>query len=481
MKINPLHAIDFYKADHRRQYPAGTTLVYSNFTARKSRIPEIDKVIFFGLQYLCKEYLIKQWNKGFFDLPLDDVLKTYKRRMDNSLGPDTIVLEHIEFLHNLDYLPLKIKAVKEGTRVGMNCPVMTLYNTRPELFWLTNYLETLLSCELWKMCNNATIANLFKKIFDEYATLTGADPSFTQFQGHDFSARGMSGLTDSCMSGASHLLSFVGTDTVHAIDFLEEYYNADCEKELIGCSVPATEHSVMCAGGDVNEYDTFKRLITETYPKGIVSIVSDSWDYWNVITNILPRLKDEIMARDGKVVIRPDTGDPLNIICGDPTATEECIRKGSIECLWDIFGGKVNDLGYKELDPHIGLIQGDSVNLTNQKEILARLEQKKFASSNIVLGIGSYTYQYCTRDTLSFAMKATYAEINGQGVAIFKNPKTGGYKKSHKGLMSLTETELKQECTWEQENCGLLETVFEDSKLLREQNLTEIRELVKNG
>lgn len=490
MRINPLNCIDFYKADHRRQYPNGTTLVYSNFTPRKSRIPNVDKIIFFGLQYFIKERLIKDWNEGFFNLPLEQVIKQYKRRMDNALGPDAFPLDHIEYLHSLGHLPLIIKAVPEGTSVNINSPVMTMYNTDPKCFWLTNYLETIVSAELWKMCNNATVSNLFRKTFDKYADETGASKEFVPWQGHDFSARGMSGLHDSCMSGAAHLLSFTGTDTVHAIDFLEEYYNADSDKEFIGGSVYATEHSVMCAGGEVNEYDTFKRLITETYPKGIVSIVSDSWDYWNVITNIVPSLKDIIIERErknpgSKVVIRPDTGDPVSIICGDRNyigqGTEFIPQvKGSIECLWDIFGGTITDKGYKVLHPAIGLIQGDSVNLINQVDILQELKNKGFASSNIVLGIGSYTYQYCTRDTMSFAMKATYAEINGEAKEIYKNPKTGSYKKSHKGLLSLNEdtTSVKECCSWTEEKMGRLEYVFMNGKLLKDQSLSEIRERV---
>lgn len=486
MQINPLHCIDFYKADHRKQYPQNTTLVYSNFTPRSSRIAEIDKVIFFGLQYYIKEYLIDNWNNEFFKKPLEEVISKYKRRMSNALGPDAITYEHIEYLHKLQHLPIYIQAVKEGTKVKIGSPLMTIYNIDSDCFWLTNYLETHISCELWKMCTNATISNLFRQNFEKYAEETGANKEFVQFQGHDFSCRGMSGIYDSCMSGAAHLLNFVGTDTVHAIDFLEQYYNADSDNELVGCSVPATEHSVMCAGGEIHEFDTFKRLLTEVYPKGIVSIVSDSWDYWKVITDILPRLKNIIIEREkrnpgSKVVIRPDTGNPIDIICGIPKSNIPIYeQKGSIECLWDIFGGIVNLKGYKELHRCIGLIQGDSINLKNQVEILKGLKEKGFASTNIVLGIGSYTYQYCTRDTLGFALKATYAEVDDIGREIYKNPKTGSYKKSHKGLLKLNEDGSTTECcTWNEQQTGLLKPVFNSGYLLREHTLNEIRERIK--
>jgi Nicotinic acid phosphoribosyltransferase len=232
------------------------------------------------------------------------------------------------------------------------------------------------------------------------------------------------------------LLSFTGTDTIPAIDWLEHFYNADAEKELIGGSVPATEHSVMCLGGNETEKETFLRLITEVYPKGIVSIVSDTWDYWKVVDKLLRELKPNIMSRDGKVVIRPDSGDPVKIVCGDPDSYNVPVRKGTIEVLWDIFGGTINSKGYKQLDPHIGVIYGDSITLDRCRDICENLKQKGFASTNIVFGIGSYTYQYVTRDTFGFAMKATHGIVNGQPVDIYKDPITDdGVKKSAKGLL----------------------------------------------
>lgn len=234
----------------------------------------------------------------------------------------------------------------------------------------------------------------------------------------------------------------------------------------------------------VGEFHYFKRLITEIYPSGIVSIVSDTFDFWRIMTEYLPALKDEIMARDGRVVIRPDSGDPVKIVCGDHETpysllTEEQ-RKGAYELLWDTFGGKVNDKGYKELDPHVGLIYGDSITLPRQQQILHLLEQKGFAFSNGVLGIGSFTYEYVTRDTFGFAMKATWGVVNGQPKNIFKNPKTdSGFKKSAKGLLKVYEGDgtlkVKNECTLAEEGEGLLEVVFENGELKKDQTLAEIR------
>jgi nicotinamide phosphoribosyltransferase len=483
----PILLKDGYKVGHKFQYPEGTTLVYSNLTPRNSRIKGVEEVVFFGLQYFIKEYLMRQFDENFFQQPKEKVMAQYRRRIDNYLGKDAIAYEHIEALHDLGYLPLEIKALPEGALVPMKIPVLTIRNTKPEFFWLTNMLETIMSAILWKPMTSATTAFQYLKAFQAFAAKTvGEDMSFVPWQGHDFSFRGMSGVEDAVMSSAAHLLSFTGTDTIPAIDFLEEYYNADCERELIGGSVAATEHSVLCMGTKDGELETFRRLIEDVYPTGIVSIVSDTWDFWQVITEFLPQLKAKILARDGKVVIRPDSGDPVKIIVGDvaaPVGSPE--YKGAIECLWEVFGGTITPQGYKLLDPHIGLIYGDSITTERQFQILNRLKIKGFASCNVVLGIGSYTYEYVTRDTYGFAMKATYGEVNGIGRAIFKDPKTdNGTKKSAKGLMKVTlDTEgnylLQDEVTWQQEAEGELKTVFKDGKLMVDWTLGDIRERLK--
>ena len=308
--MNPLLFTDGYKVDHRRQYPENTTLVYSNWTPRKSRIGNIDEVVFLVLQYFIKKYMIEDFQENFFNQPKDVVCKKYARRINNYLGENKVGVQHISDLHDLGYLPMVIKALPEGVSVPVRVPMFTMYNSKPEFFWLTNYFETLLSTTIWLPCNSATIAKQYRTILDKYAKETSSIPDFVDWQGHDFSMRGMAGLEAAKLSATGHLLSFTGTDTIPAIDFLETYYNADSDAELIGGSVAATEHSVMCMGTDTGEQDTFKRLITEVYPSGIVSIVSDTWDLWKVLTEYLPNLKEEVLNRDGKVVIRPDSGDP---------------------------------------------------------------------------------------------------------------------------------------------------------------------------
>jgi len=385
----------------------------------------------------------------------------------------------------LGYLPLRIKALPEGSRVNMRVPVLTVINTDPRFFWLTNYIETVLSAELWKSCTTATIAYEYKRLLMQYAVKTGAPLDFVPVQGHDFSSRGMSGIYDAAQSGVGHLTSFIGTDSVASIDYAEEYYNAT---GVIGVSVPATEHSVMCMGTENSELDTFKRLICELYPSGVVSVVSDTWDFWRVITEFTVALKSEILARQpnalglAKLVFRPDSGDPVKIICGDPDAeVGSPAYKGAVECLWEVFGGTTTDQGYKVLNERVGLIYGDSITLDRAQRILEGLEAKGFASNNLVFGIGSFTYNYLTRDTFGFAVKATWGQVNGVGRELFKDPITdSGVKKSAKGLLRIEESEngftLFDEQIAEQEQGGALKTVFENGKLQYECTLDQIRE-----
>ena len=488
MKLNPLTCIDFYKADHRRQYPEGTTLVYSNFTPRSSKLSNIPahlfdgRVVLFGLQHFIKHFLIDVWNAEFFGKPKSEVVTKYKRRMDTSLGAGAIPVEHIEALHDLGYLPICIKALPEGCSAPIKVPSLVIYNTHPDFFWLTNYLETILSCYLWKPMTSATVARHYRKLLDRYADETGTDKGFVQFQAHDFSFRGMSGPEDAALSGAGHLCSFVGTDTVPAIDLLEDYYNGDAEKELLGCSVPATEHSVMCMGTPEAEIDTFRRLITQLYPKGIVSIVSDTWDFWRVVTEYAADgEKDVILESEGKLVFRPDSGDPVKIICGDDAAPEDSpARKGAVECLWEIFGGTTTEKGFRLLDSHVGLIYGDSITLARAEAILSGLKAKGFASGNVVFGVGSYTYQYATRDTFGFAVKSTYGEVNGIGRQIFKDPVTdNGVKKSARGRLCVTNINgvycmADRQGSIDPADC-CLRTVFRDGKLLADDTIAAIR------
>jgi nicotinamide phosphoribosyltransferase len=473
---------DFYKLSHREQYPPGTELVYSTWTPRSSRLTGVTEVVAFGVQGFVQEYLVDFFNEHFFNIPIAQIVTDYQRTIRHTLGIQNPPVAHIEALHKKGHLPLEVKAVPEGTIAPLRVPTLTVRNTDPQFFWLTNYLETLMSLVLWKPSTSATIANQYRILLERYAMKTVGNTDFVPFQGHDFSMRGMDAVDSAMRSGAGHLLSFVGTDTVPAIGYLERYYGADIEKELVGTSIPATEHSVMCAYGD--DRASFKRLITEVYPSGFISIVSDTWDLWEVLTEILPALKNEVMAREGKVVIRPDSGDPVKIICGDPGADDPAVRKGVVELLWDLFGGTVTPQGYKVLDSHIGTIYGDSISLERCEAICAGLERKGFASINTVFGIGSYTYQYNTRDTFGFALKSTLCVINGVEKQIFKAPKTDdGTKRSQKGRVRVLDTtpiSYKDELGLSDVGPDLLQVVFIDGKPHNVQTLADIRARIRS-
>lgn len=527
-KPSPQNLADVYKFSHPPQYPAKTQVVYSNTTARSSRMEGVDSIVVFGTQYLIEEYFIRNWNERFFSQPKEKVVAKFKRMMDAVTGKDSVSTKTMESLHDLGYLPIRLKALPEGTLCPIQVPFMTIVNTHKDFYWVTNFLETLTQTVMWQAIVSATIAYQFKKLVSKYAAETSDNCPFVNFQCHDFSMRGMSSVETGYVSGAAHLLSFVGTDTVSAIEFLEEFYGANIDEELVGCSVPATEHSVMCAGGDESEEETFRRIIEDVYPTGIVSIVSDTWDYWNVLKKILPALKSKIMGRNGKVVIRPDSGDPVKIVTGyivknvkqtsedylqlvrrtpfhiklwnnDGTENFDAVKtsdgkyfditcqeltedevKGSIQILAETFGATKNSKGYLELDPHIGLIYGDSITFTRCEQICERLKHKGFASTNVVFGVGSYTYQYNTRDTFSIACKATYVEIDGKAKPIFKDPKTGGHKKSAKGLLAVVKDKggkltLKNDCTPEEELGGELKVMFENGVQFNRTTLGEIR------
>jgi nicotinamide phosphoribosyltransferase len=497
--MNPLLLTDGYKTGHHQQYPKGTTLVYSNFTPRSNKYAPkgCDQVVSFGQQMVMKQ-IHEAFEKEFFHLPKEHVCGEMKRELSMYLNTDYDV-SHFEALWDLQYLPIAVKAIPEGTLVPIKVPVLTIYNTHPDFYWVTNYLETILSNLLWKPMTSATIAHQYRKVLTKWQEKTDAEKSwFIDWQGHDFSMRGMDSVEAVISSGVAHLTSFMGSDSLPAIYGARKYYGA--EGPVAG-SVNATEHSVMCAGGKEDEVETFRRLL-ETYPTGILSVVSDTWDLWKVCTEHVVTLKEEILARDGKLVIRPDSGNPVDILCGDAfTEMGQYVGKGTpdylelidntpqakgvIELLWDVFGGIVNEQGYKVLDPHIGAIYGDSITIERADEICRRLEAKGFASTNVVLGIGSFTYQYNTRDTFGFAMKATYVEVNGEGREIFKDPITDdGTKKSATGLLCVaTDNEgklvLADKVSWDGEANGKLQTIYKDGKFSNVTDLETIRKRLK--
>jgi nicotinamide phosphoribosyltransferase len=530
---------DSYKVGHAPMYPSGTTRVYDNWTARSNyhlNIParfKDGKWVWIGLQMYLLQFR-NLWKKTFFDIPVDQACAEYKDFVAPFCGPNGYDDKYIRNIHKLGYLPLHIKALPEGSLVNIGIPAFTIDKTHDDAFWLPNFIETMTSAEGWKSSTSATMSRAYRLLIEEFAEKTGGSKEFVMWQGHDFSVRGMSGILDAAKSGLGHLASFYGTDNLPAVKAIQDVYNG--KATFIGGSVPATEHSVMCAGGKATEIETFRRLIKQ-FPSGVLSIVSDTWDYWHVITKMAVELKEEILARVpdslglAKVVFRPDSGDPVKIVCGlkhkvydtlisfysdywnlwfddydvvkvegtyynidfdldtnsDPVSValqgivDESVVKGSVECLWDIFGGTTNEKGFRTLNQRVGLIYGDSITLQRAQDILEQLAEKGFASDNIVFGIGSFTFQYQTRDTLGFAMKATYAEVDGVGSSLFKDPVTdSGTKKSAQGLLRVEKEGddfvLYQNQTEEQEKLGELKTVFLNGEITSRETIAGIRE-----
>ena len=470
---------DGYKIGHKKMLATGTDFLYGTWIPRslKHAPKGIKKALSFG-QQLTVRWLHSEWQENFFDQPKEVALK-FTRDMCLYLGME-FDGKHFEDLNDLGYLPIKIKSLPEGMETDPNVPHMTFVNTVSGFAWLTLYLETIISSLAWKPSTSATIALQYRRNLVEWVAKT--DPSnawLIDFLAHDFSARGLSPW-DMLASGLGHASSFKGSDSIVVIPGARYFYD-ESEDEVCINSVNASEHSVSTTKiFTVGESQMIADWL-KIFDKGILSIVSDTFDLWKLITEYLPANKEAIMARDGKLVIRPDSGNPVDIICGvnyieikdryefygsegdivkfegkfykaisdedvdggfffeelkkQPNENE---IKGVIELLWDIFGGTVNEQGYKVLDPHIGAIYGDSITLDRQVQIYERLTAKGFAVTNIVLGVGSFTYQYNTRDTLGFAAKGAWFQAEGNDYDIYKDPVTDdGTKKSLKGRVAV--------------------------------------------
>lgn len=525
---------DGYKLGHAPMYAVGTESVYSNLTPRSDRIYKRNatryyngKLVLVGGQGALIE-MVENWAK-FFAMDKSIAIARFKLLCDNYLGPDVVSVEGLSKLHDLGFLPLEIKTLDEGTQVPMGIPVLTVTNTIAHAYWLVNFLETTISNLTWKTSTAATIATEYRAMLKDFAKKTGTPEEVVAFQAHDFSARGMSGPEDAARTGFGHIAAGnLGTDSLGAVLYAQEYYGGG---NFVAASVPATEHAVATSNilrieqeledgiykfnngeqiqihGKMSMNSEDPRLIAEVmflyelmlrFPTGILSYVTDSFDFWAMISKGLPYLKDVILRREGngitpgKLVIRPDTGDPVEVVCGmnpvkgkDGKAVEfesiedvykksfdlelydlnnfDCVKidgmfyaveqsdygpsvdqdtvypyevvAGAIRTLYKIFGGNLTSTGHQMLNEHIGLIYGDSITTQRCLAILERLEDQGYASGNVVFGVGSFTYQCVTRDTFGFAVKATHTVVNGKPISIFKDPKTDSKKKSAKGLL----------------------------------------------
>ena len=498
---------DGYKTCHDRQYPKGLTKLVSYLTPRKSRLKYQGHMILFGLQAFLKTYLIDYFNEYFFNLPEEEVITEYQRIIDSMLGAGNYDIEKIRKLHQLGYLPLEFSALPEGIKVPMGVPCIQITNTHPDFAWVVQWVESLLSSEIWKPCVHANVGYEYRKIVNKYYDLS-VDDDFPRHKAmSDFGFRGMSCLQEAIKASSSWLLSFSGTATIPAIRYLEENYNCNNTTEPFASNVISTEHSVMASNYavDGDEATFIKRLLTEIYPNASFSMVSDTYDLFNLIDNLLPQYQEEIMKHNGKLIIRPDSGDIVDI----------AVR--TVEHLYKLFPGKKNSKGYKTLDPHIGVVYGDGVTLERAERIYGRLTDRGFAANVISFGAGSFSFNAIeedgvlkpfTRDTFSIAVKATYGEVNGKPIFIFKNPKTDTdhFKKSQKGMCVVyydyegfnIPAPGKEVITYQDEfisktidsasylssgriGPNLLQPIFRDSKMLKEYTLQEIRDRIHSS
>lgn len=559
-ELSQAHVLDGYKIGHIAQYIKGTKFVGSNMTPRSDALARYikenhdGKVFFAGLQ-MAMIKMVESWDATFFKKSEKNAIKAYTRRVKNYLGPDhgKEQIEAMRKLHQLGYLPIMIKALPEGVKVDMQVPVFTVINTHEDFYWLTNYLETYLSCMVWPVCNAASISEQYILTSARWAKVTGAPDMWVGIANHCFAGRGHRGMEDSMMSGMGHMMAGnLGTDTVWAIDGLEHYYNADSDKELIGCSVNAFEHATatqrIAYYRDVlgfkdyllqAEEESLKDILTELYPTGIISYVSDSEDHFGVLELILPRLKEIILARTPdslglcKTVFRPDSSkkSPLEVIVGDHylvesadklhgytweameklghdwayvvdgytyfkrVLTEGCRMsfekveyadvpadiKGSLQLLWDVFGGTQNELGFSVIHEAVGLIYGEAINIEAQEIIFKSMVAHGWCVSNVLLGTGSWGFlEASSRDSYNFAIKGTNSIINCLEVSMQKNPKTaGGFKKSAKGYLRVELEDgtyvLYDEQTAEQEKLGELKVVLRDGVFHNVVSLSDIR------
>jgi len=545
MDFLELYYADVYKTGHKFMLPEGTELAYSNKTPRsgkRSNCPNDGYIISGGEQIMVRK-MSEDWDKNFFKRPIEEI-EEFGNDMTIMLGlKEKFDVSHFRALHKLGYLPLKIKSLKEGSRVPYGVPTFTIVNTKPMdgvvYDFLVNYLETIMSSESWHTPTSATLVFSLKLLGKKWITKTDPENAwFLDYAFHDFSARGLSGKSAWVNSGLGFAFGSRGSDTLTCIPASRKYYD-EPKGEVCINSVIASEHAIMCTLtgfflikkdgswdkiGDL-EVETFRYLLRR-FPTGILSLVSDTWDLWRVILDYCAVLKEEILARDGKLVIRPDSGNPADIITGTvknvfksmddaraffernvgndlkfivngeyfeliphsgndfryaPITIPHISERGVVEALYLLFGGDMPLTGYKRLNPKIGCIYGDSITYERSQNIYERLAQKGFAATNIVFGIGSYSLQGVTRDTHGWAHKTTYVEIAGQGVNIFKDPITdSGMKKSARGLLQVYldengEFRLKDQCTWEEEAQGELQLIFEDGKFHNQTTLKEIR------
>ena len=456
---SPILNTDSYKCSMFLQYPAGTTGVYSYIESRGGRY---DRTVFFGLQAFIKEYLLSPITQS--DINTADTILTQHGVPFNREG-----WQYILDTHN-GYLPVVIRAVPEGTVVPVSNVLATIENTDPKCFWLTTWLETALLRAVWYGTTVATQSYTIKQVILDYLEKTG-DPSTIDFKLHDFGARGVSSLESAGIGDAGHLINFMGTDTITGILFAMEYYNTG----VCGFSIPAMEHSTVTSWGRDGEVESYRNMLKQYgKPGAILACVSDSYDIYNAASKLWgEELKDEVIASGAIVVIRPDSGDPVEV------------NRKLIEILGQKFGYTTNSKGFKVLN-NVRLIQGDGVNELTIRSILGAFMAMGWSADNIAFGMGGALLQIVDRDTQRFAMKCSSVQVNGKWIDVVKDPVTDSGKKSKGGRVNLYTNSggeyasgVSAPTGWSDKGIGgwtnALEEVYRDGKLLRDMTFDQVR------
>jgi nicotinamide phosphoribosyltransferase len=449
---------DSYKVSMFKQYPAGTTGVYSYIESRGGRY---DRTVFFGLQAFIKEYLLEPITQA--DIDIADELLTAHGEPFNRAGWQYILDKHA------GRLPVVIRAVPEGTVVPVKNVLATIENTDPECFWLTTWLETALLRAIWYPTTVATQSHKIKQVILDALEKTG-DPTLIDFKLHDFGARGVSSLESAAIGGAAHLVNFMGSDTVSGVLYAREYYDAG----VAGFSIPAAEHSTITSWGRDNEVKAYDNMLKQfAKPGSIVAVVSDSYDIFNAASKLWGEtLRQSVIDSGATVVIRPDSGDPETV----------CLKL--VQILHDKFGAVKNTKGFWVLN-NVRLIQGDGVNEHTIRCILGAFQAYGYSADNIAFGMGGALLQQVDRDTQKFAMKCSSAEVNGQWIDVQKDPATDSGKKSKAGRVQLYKSGgewfsgVTPPTGWTDRGIGpfvpMLEEVYRDGRLVKEISFEEIR------
>ena len=472
MNKNIVAKTDSYKLGHWNMLPAGTETIYSYFESRKGA--KFNKTVFFGLQFLLKEYL-----SGV--VVTQEKIDRAAELCREHFGTDAIFnrkgWEYILNTHG-GKLPLRIKAVPEGTPVTVNNVLMTVENTDPKCAWLTNYVETVLT-HVWYSSTVASLSRATKEMLNGFLARTSDNPGAVNFMLHDFGYRGATGDEAAGIGGAAHIINFLGTDTVVGMDFAVEYYGASYKG--LAYSVAATEHSIMTARGPDGEGEVLGELL-DKYPTGILATVADSYDIYNYVENLVcKRFKDRILARDGVLVVRPDSISPLH-----PTPESETLW--IVQTLANNLGYTTNSKGFMVLNPKVRVLWGDGIDMEGIEKILSTLEKAGFSAENMVFGMGGGLLQKVNRDTQRFAFKCSAALRNGVWHDIYKLPKDLS-KASKRGRLALVRTNdgspdggwatVSEAVANKNPGSNKLITVFENGDIVKEYTFNEVRENAK--